>query len=165
MIHARERATFIAQQVKNIEADPNCKKYTFHNWRAMDLDLPVIKLDNKYMAYSTTDLRTASMHFHYGREHPDAGLFFFQNADDEKVQKAQEEIMLYMVKNRYLGEAILENPVVRGREPVIITSQGFIVKGNFSVAILREIGEQMLFCVVLPADATQEEIRKFEDQY
>ncbi|HAF63038.1 MAG TPA: hypothetical protein DCK95_12045 [Anaerolineaceae bacterium] len=164
MLHEEERAAFIAERVEKSKTSTENGTYTLSGWRGSELTLPIMMLDNKFMAYTISDPRTASMHFQYGREHPEAGLFFFNNGDDEKVQRAQEEIILYLVKNRFLGEAILENPVVRGREPVVITSKGYIVKGNISVAILREIGEQMLYCVVLPDDATQDEINKFDDQ-
>jgi len=164
MFHEKERAAFITGELKRATTSLENGTYTLSGWRGGDLTLPVMKLDNAYMAFNISDPRAASMHFQYAREHPEVGLFFFQNHDDEKVQKTQEEIFLYNVKNRFFGEAILENPVVRGREPVIITSKGYIVKGNVSVAILREIGEQMLYCVVLPEDATQDEINKIEDQ-
>ena len=165
MIHAPERAAHIKRKLDETKDQPGGETYTLKNWRASDLTLPIIELDNAYMAYSIGDARTSSMHFQYGREHPEVGYFFFQNAEDERVQTAQQDIMLTMVKNRYFGESFLENPVVRGREPVIITADGTIVKGNFSVAILREIGERILYCVVLPEDATPAEIENIVDAY
>jgi len=165
MFHEQERAALIAKEVEKSKTGTAYGVYTLPDWRGSQLTLPVLMLDHSCMAYNTADLRSASMQFQYGRQYPEAGLFFFQNKDDEKVQQAQQEILLYLVKNRFLGEAILENPVVRGREPVLITAQGYIVKGNVSVAILREIGERNLYCAVLPADASEDEIKNFTDQY
>ena len=165
MFKEQERATKIAQEVKKSKDSTPYGTYTLQNWRGSQLTLPVIMLDNSYMAFNTVDLRSASMHFQYCGQHSGTDLSFFQNRDDEDVQKAQEEIFQYMVKNRYFGEAILENPVVRGREPVVITAKGYIVKGNVSVSILREVGTKELYCVVLPEDATEEEIKNIKDEY
>lgn len=165
MLREQERATKIALELEKSKNNAQYGTYTLPNWRGSQLTLLVIMLDNNCMAYNTSDPRSASMRFQYCRQHSGADLSFFQNRNDEDVQKAQEEILQYMVKNRYFGEAILENPVVRGREPVLLTAKGYIVKGNVSVAILREIGEKNLYCAVLPEDATDDEIKNFSDAY
>ena len=49
-------------------------------------------------------------------------------------------------------------------EPAIITYDGYIINGNRRTAALKHLGEEYITCVVLPEDATKQEIYELEQE-
>lgn len=160
-----ESGTRIDQIRKSVEAalkNPSHSTYTVKPWRDGELVLPKISIDAKFLKYRIENSRTTIQQLSYLRNNPQLPKDIFVDPESYAAQNAQEQILLNMVlpKKDFLKD-------LRDRKqdvPAIITYDGYIVNGNRRTAALRHLGVQYVICVVLPDDATKQEIYELEQE-
>ena len=86
----------------------------------------------------------------------------FSDPESKLAQETQEKILNSMVldKKDFLNDLRTRKQV----EPAIITYDGYIINGNRRTAALKHLGEEYITCVVLPEDATKQEIYELEQE-
>jgi hypothetical protein len=146
----------------------------FYDFRNQKLQLKLIRVAQDLLIYRMENFRTyIDQHSYIIREKlaPD---FFLSGQENESVQQLQHEILEKLARK---GRADSVAPVIdvlkveKQREPILITSRGVVVNGNRRLAAMRELHDEdntafaefsHIDCLVLPADATPEEIVDIE---
>lgn len=159
-----ERISFL--RVAKNEADAkrdNIRTKTINNWRGKELVLRIFNIDSDFLMYRIDNSRTIRQQLKYLRNHPDLKDDFFSDPESMLVQKAQEEILLDMIK--LSGSDFTDDLRQRGQEDAaIVTFDGYIVNGNRRVAALRSINSQHISVVVLPEDTLKKDIFELEQE-
>ena len=147
------RIAVLKERVATAEA---AKEATFDvPFRKGRISLRRIQVETSFPLYRIQSGRTRNAQDAYLDEHPELPTNFFKDPEDEKVQKAQHEILLRMIDERDLELDIRE----RGQlAPLVLTKDGYVVDGNRRLATLRNRKEQYATAVVLPPDAEAHEI-------
>lgn len=109
--------------------------------------------------YNIKSGRTHRAQSAYLERHPDLKRDFFQDPEDQRVQQAQKEILLRMIGEKDLDEDLKDK---KQQTPLVLTKDGYIVDGNRRITALREQGVTYVTAVVLPEDATADEIYETE---
>ncbi|WP_165488665.1 MULTISPECIES: ParB/RepB/Spo0J family partition protein [Dyella] len=91
--------------------------------------------------------------------------FFSSGQEVESVQQIQHGLLERLAKKAVSDSVV---PVIKvlerdgQREPLLVTSSGVVVNGNRRLAAMRELGMPYVDVMVLPADATTDEIVDIE---
>lgn len=142
--------------------DTNRNYYTIKNWRGKPLHRKIISIDSEYLMFRVENSRTEIQQLAYLRK-SSLQKDFFSDPESPRVQEAQEEILIDMVKNK--GKDLLEDLRLRKQDDsCIITYDGYIVNGNRRTAALKFLGDRYIDCVILPEDATPKDIYALEQQ-
>lgn len=156
-----QRIEHIKRTVEAAETEPNRKTYSVKNWRGGKLSRTIVQIDADFLMFRIENGRTRRQQLRFLKEHPDLPKETFDDAETNRAQDAQREILLAMVKAT--GQDFLTDLKTRGQEdPAIILQDGFIVNGNRRVAALAEIGTRFIDCVVLPTDTNPRDIYELE---
>lgn len=139
---------------------PNHPTHTVKPWRNGELILPKISINSQFLKYRIENSRTIIQQLSYLRNNPQLPKNIFSDPESNAAQNAQEQILLSMVlpKKDFLKDLQDRKQDV----PAIITYDGYIVNGNRRTAALKHLGVQYIICVVLPEDATRQEIYELE---
>ena len=146
----------------------------FYDFRNCKTDLKRIRISEDLLLYRMENFRTFTEQKAYLLRENKAADFFLSGQENESVQQIQHEILAQLSRK---GRADSIVPVIdvlrteKQREPLLITYRGVVVNGNRRLAGMRElIAEDSLAnqefrhvtCLVLPEDATPEDIIEIE---
>ena len=146
----------------------------FYDFRNQKTQMKLVRIASDLLVYRMENFRTyIDQHTHIIREKKPAD-FFLAGQENESVQQLQHEILTLLARK---GRADSIVPVIdvlkteKQREPILISHRGVVVNGNRRLAGMRELFDEdstanaefsHIDCLVLPADATPEEIVDIE---
>ncbi len=158
-----ERIETIRRIVKAAkEDDTNQSSYTVKNWRGKSLYRKIVQIDSEYLMFRIENSRTEIQQLAYIRKHS-LHDDFFNDPESVKVQEAQEQILVDMLRTR--GKDLLEDLKLRKQDDAcIITYDGYLVNGNRRTSGLKDLRERYIDCIVLPEDASPKDIYLLEQQ-
>ncbi len=146
------RTDLLAQAVRSAKQTEQQRNYQIP-WKGSYLNLPVIPVRTEFLRYRISNGRTRKAQLRYLAANPSLPRDFFSDPEDEKVQKAQHEILLGMIEKQDLAYYLREEGQA---EPAIVTADGYVVNGNRRLCALRNQGEEFMDVVVLPECAEQD---------
>lgn len=160
LVAPAEREAIIAKAQQS-----SSKTVPFHDFRSRMYDLPEIRVSADLPIYRMENFRTyTDQHEHIAKEKL-PGDYFIAGQEVESVQQVQHEILGRLARKGVADSVV---PVIKvlekegQREPLLITASGVMVNGNRRLAAMRELGVQHLDVMVLPADASADEIVDIE---
>lgn len=137
----------------------------FYDFRSQKIKLNVIRVDINLPVYRMENFRTyTDQHEFTSKEKLDAN-HFLKGQELQTVQQQQHEILKKLAVK---GKSDSISPIIDvlekdgQREAILISSTGVVINGNRRLAALRELGKDYVDCMVLPADATADEIVDIE---
>lgn len=152
---AESRTAFLRERCESAAHGPTAPV----PYRQDQIDLLKIEVPISFPLYRLQSGRTHRAQARYIEEHGLASDFF-DDPESEDAQKAQHEILSAMIDEAGLREDLLSRDQ---RDPLVLTSDGFIVDGNRRTAALREQGEaENVVAVVLPEDALASDFYRTE---
>jgi hypothetical protein len=158
-----ERIELISNALAAAEKTPNRRTDTIR-WREHDREVfTVIRIDIDYVMFRIENSRTIREQIQYLETRPDISSNVFVDAETTLAQNAQKEILDEMLKAS--GKDITKDLSDRGQQdPAIITFDGFLVNGNRRTAAMKNLKIQYIDCMVLPEDATKQEVYDLEQE-
>lgn len=134
----------------------------FYDFRSEKTKLKVIRVDINLPVYRMENFRTYTDQKEYvSKERLDPD-YFIKGQEIQTVQQKQHEILKRLTETAK-GSLIADVLEKDGqRERILISSTGVVINGNRRLAALRELGKEYVDCMVLPADATPDEIVDIE---
>lgn len=160
LVAPAERETMIEKALKNPIGSE-----AFYGFRSAKYDLPVIRIGIDLPVYRMENFRTFTDQHEYIAKEKKPASFFLAGQEVESVQQVQHEMLVRLAK-RGIADSVV--PVIDvlekegQRESILITASGVVVNGNRRLAAMRELGMTHLNVMVLPADATADEIVDIE---
>ena len=155
-----ERETIIEKALKNpIRFEP------FYDFRSTKYDLPVIRVRKDLPVYRMENFRTYTDQHEYIAKEKKPANFFLAGQEIESVQQVQHELLVRLAKKGVADSVVPVIDVLEKegqREPILVTASGIVVNGNRRLAAMRELGTPHLDVMVLPADASADEIVDIE---
>jgi hypothetical protein len=155
-----DRAVYLANRIKG----SGTKTEYVSAWPRSDKDLPAVEIPVEWVRFSTLNHRTRAEQDRVAMTHGRQDLFTADPLGDE-AQDEQYRILCHQEGFTELKADVLD----RGQqEPAIITADGILINGNRRAAALRSLFEsnhlnfQYIRCLVLPPDATTDEIVDLE---
>ncbi len=154
-----EREAIIKKRLESAD-----QKEDFHAFRdkttelkriRVAIDLPVYRMEN-FRTY--TDQREI-----IAKEKLDSD-YFAKGQELQTVQQKQHDILAQLA-SKGTGKVTPVIEVLKKdgqQERLLISASGVVINGNRRLAALRELGEPYVDCLVLPADATADEIVDIE---
>jgi hypothetical protein len=137
----------------------------FYDFRSQKMKLKVIRVDINLPVYRMENFRTyTDQHEYTAKEKLDA-QHFLKGQEVQTVQQQQHEILRKLAEKGKSGSI---SPIIDvlekdgQREAILISSTGVVINGNRRLAAMRELGVDYVDCMVLPADATADEIVDIE---
>lgn len=155
-----ERETIIEKALKSPIGSE-----AFYEFRSTKYDLPVIRVAIGVPVYRMENFRTFTDQHEYIAKERKSINFFSAGQELESVQQVQHELLVRLAKKGVADSVV---PVINvlekegQREPILITASGVVVNGNRRLAAMRELGMTHVNVMVLPADASVEEIVDIE---
>ena len=137
----------------------------FYDFRTAKIDLPVVRVPIDLPVYRMENFRTYTDQKEYIAKEKKAHDFFSTGQESEAVQQVQHSILDRLARKGVADSVVPVIDVLESegqREAILITSQGVVVNGNRRLAGFREIGTQHLDVMVLPSDASADEIVDIE---
>lgn len=165
--------TYIMKVVPRADREAMIKKHLespqreedFYDFRSQKTKLKVIRVDINLPVYRMENFRTYTDQREFiAKEKLDAD-HFLKGQELQSVQQQQHEILKKLAAKGKSGSVIPIIDVLQNegqRERILISSTGVVINGNRRLAAMREIGEDYVDCMVLPADATADEIVDIE---
>lgn len=136
----------------------------FYDFRTEKLKLKVIRVDINLPIYRMENYRTYTDQREYSAKEGLEADYFLKGQELQSVQQKQHDILKKLSETRK-GSVPLIGDVLKKdgqRERLLISSSGVVINGNRRLSALRELGTQHVDCMVLPADATADEIVDIE---
>jgi hypothetical protein len=146
----------------------------FHGFRNHESQLKRVRLPQDVLVYRMENFRTFTEQQTYLAREKKPQSFFVGGQENESVQQVQHDI-LAVLAGKGVGESVVPvSDVLRKegqRDPLLITNRGVVVNGNRRLAAMRELLAEdgaafeefnYIKCIVLPPDATAEEIVDIE---
>lgn len=155
-----ERETIIEKALKN-----PIKSEAFYDFRSTKYDLPVIRVGIDLPVYRMENFRTYTDQHEYVAKEKKPANFFSAGQEIESVQQVQHEMLVRLAKKGVADSVVPVIDVLEKegqRESILIAASGVVVNGNRRLAAMRELGMTHLNVMVLPADATVDEIVDIE---
>lgn len=164
-----EREAMINKSVEN-----PLKLIDFYDFRNAKYQLPEIRIDINIPIYRMENFRTFTDQKEYIANNEKDSGFFIKGQESESCQQIQHELLASLSRK---GKSESVTPVIdvlrkeKQREAILISSTGVVINGNRRLAAMRELLEEdpaansdftHINCMVLPADATAEEILDIE---
>lgn len=137
----------------------------FYDFRSTKYDLPVIRVGIDLPVYRMENFRTyTDQHEYIAKEKKPANIFS-SGQEIESVQQIQHAMLVRLAKKGIADSVVPVIDVLEKegqRESILITATGVVVNGNRRLAAMRELNMTHLDVMVLPADATVDEIVDIE---
>jgi predicted transcriptional regulator len=149
--------------IKKHLASPNGEE-DFYDFRSQKTKLPIIRVDIHLPVYRMENFRTYTDQKELiAKEKLDAD-YFLKGQELQTVQQKQHEILKKLAESKKGSITPITDVLEKDgqRERLLISSTGVVINGNRRLAALREIGATYVDCMVLPADATADEIVDIE---
>lgn len=136
----------------------------FYDFRSEKSKLKVIRVDINLPIYRMENFRTYTDQKEFvAKDELDAD-YFLKGQELQSVQQKQHDILKKLSETRKgsvppIGDVLKKDGQ---RERLLISSTGVVVNGNRRLSAMRELGIEYVDCMVLPADATADEIVDIE---
>jgi hypothetical protein len=160
LVPRADREAMIKKQLASPQGEED-----FYDFRSQKMKLKVIRVDVNLPVYRMENFRTfTDQHELTAKEKLEAD-YFLKGQELQTVQQQQHEILKKLAEK---GKSDSISPIIEvlrkdgQREPILISITGVVINGNRRLAALREIEESYVDCMVLPADATADEIVEIE---
>lgn len=137
----------------------------FYDFRSTKYDLPVIRVGIDLPVYRMENFRTYTDQHEYVAKEKKPAHFFSAGQEIESVQQVQHAILVRLAKKGIADSVVPVIDVLEKegqRESILISASGVVVNGNRRLAAMRELGMTHLNVMVLPPDATVDEIVDIE---
>lgn len=137
----------------------------FYDFRSAKYDLPVIRVGIDLLVYRVENFRTYTDQHEYIAKEKKPANFFLSGQEVESVQQVQHALLFRLAKKGKVESVVPVIDVLKTdgqREPLLITALGVVVNGNRRLAAMRELEMSHVDVMVLPADATADEIVDIE---
>lgn len=137
----------------------------FYDFRSTKYDLPVIRIGIDLPVYRVENFRTYTDQHEYIAKEKKPASFFLSGQELESVQQVQHALLFRLAKKGVAESVVPVIDVLKTdgqREPLLITASGVVVNGNRRLAAMRELEMSHVDAMVLPADATADEIVDIE---
>lgn len=137
----------------------------FYDFRSTKYDLPVIRVGIDLLVYRVENFRTYTDQHEYIAKEKKPANFFLRGQEVESVQQVQHALLFRLAKKGVAESVVPVIDVLKTdgqREPLLITAFGVVVNGNRRLAAMRELEMSHVDAMVLPADATADEIVDIE---
>jgi len=137
----------------------------FYDFRSQKMKLKVIRVDISLPVYRMENFRTYTDQHEYTAKEKLEASYFLKGQELQTVQQQQHEILKKLAEKGKSGSI---SPIIEvlekdgQREAILISSTGVVINGNRRLAAMRELGVDYVDCMVLPADATADEIVDIE---
>lgn len=147
---------------------------TFYDFRNTKMELKVIRIPIDLPIYRMENFRTFSEQSNFITREKKSPEYFTTGQENESVQQVQHEILARLAEK---GKASSVVPIIDvlqregQRDNLLITASGVVVNGNRRLAAMRELLARdsstnadfnHVNCVVLPSDATPNDILEIE---
>lgn len=146
-----------------------CKKpirsEEFYDFRSTKFDLPVIRVGIDIPVYRMENFRTYTDQHEYIAREKKPAKFFSAGQEIESVQQIQHVLLVRLAKKGVADSVVPVIDILEQegqRESILITASGVVVNGNRRLAAMRELGMAHLNVMVLPPDASADEIVDIE---
>lgn len=160
LIAPSEREMNIAKAVKSPE-----RTLPFHQFRTKTYELPVIRVPIDLPVYRMENFRTyTDQHQHVAKEKLPAD-YFLSGQEVESVQQVQHNLLAELARKGVADSVIPVITVLEQQgqtDPLLVSASGVVVNGNRRLAALRELRTEYVEVMVLPADASADEIVDIE---
>ena len=136
----------------------------FYDFRSQKTKLKVIRVEINLPVYRMENFRTyTDQREQIAKEKLDSD-YFLKGQELQTVQQKQHEILKKLAESKKGSIALITEVLEKEgqRERILISSTGVVINGNRRLAALRENGVDYVDCMVLPADATADEIVDIE---
>jgi ParB-like chromosome segregation protein Spo0J len=164
--------TFTVKVIPRADREAMIKKHLespqgeedFYDFRSQKTKLKVIRTDINLPVYRMENFRTYTDQNEYIAKEKLDPNYFLKGQELQSVQQKQHEILKKLSETRK-GKVPLIGDVLEKdgqRERLLISSTGVVINGNRRLSALRELGTEYVDCMVLPADATADEIVDIE---
>ncbi|WP_439570749.1 hypothetical protein [Sphingomonas sp.] len=155
-----EREASIAKALKS-----PIRTLPFHHFRAKLYELPIIRVPIDMPVYRMENFRTyTDQHEHIAKERLTAD-YFLNGQEIESVQQVQHDILAKLSRRGVADSVVPVIDVLKQdgqTDPLLATATGVIVNGNRRLAGMRELGLPYVELMILPADASANEIVDIE---
>lgn len=131
----------------------------FYDFRSQKMKLKVIRVDINLPVYRMENFRTYTDQHEYTAKEKLSTDHFLKGQELQTVQQQQHEILKKLSAKGPIIEVLQKDGQ---RESILISSTGVVINGNRRLTALRELGVAYVDCMVLPADATADEIVDIE---
>ena len=131
----------------------------FYDFRSQKIKLNVIRVDINLPIYRMENFRTYTDQHEFTAKEKLNSDYFLKGQELQSVQQQQHEILKRLSAKGPIIEVLEKDGQ---REPILISSTGVVINGNRRLTALRELGADYVDCMVLPADATADEIVDIE---
>lgn len=149
------------------------ERAAFYEYQNSAQQLPVIRISIDLPIYRMANGRTRTEQLKFIRQHQSPANFFSNGQENEDAQQAQHELLDAFSKQGTNSIIPIAKVLEDGKqtEPILITSAGVVVNGNRRLAAMRELystGQDAhpefthVNCMVLPASASDKEIKEIE---
>lgn len=131
----------------------------FYDFRSQKTKLKVIRIGIDVPVYRMENFRTYTDQHEFTAKEKLEQDYFIKGQELQSVQQQQHEILKRLSAKGPIIDVLQKDGQ---REPLLISSTGVVINGNRRLTALRELGESYVDCMVLPADATADEIVDIE---
>jgi hypothetical protein len=163
-----ERQLAIAGEIANPE-----RKHRFHGFRNQAIDLPVIRVPLTLPIYRMENYRTRLLQRAWIKERNVPDNFFLEGEENESVQQIQHGFLSELASESRQNIAQIGDILKSEgqKDPLLVTITGVVVNGNRRLSAMREIYKsdtetyaefQYIDCMVLPAVATEDDLKEIE---
>jgi hypothetical protein len=159
--------TYSVKQLSRADREAMIKKHLaspqgeedFYDFRSQKTKLKVVRIDINLPVYRMENFRTyTDQHEYIAKEKLDAD-YFLKGQELQSVQQHQHEILRKLSEKGPIIDVLNKDGQ---REAILISSTGVVINGNRRLAAMRELNIDYIECMVLPADATADEIVDIE---
>lgn len=158
MMHRNERIELIRRALENL--DNKIKQTDKIPWREDWIFRPIIRLPISCLMFNIDNFRTKRQQIEF-LQNSNLERSIFDDPESSRAQESQFEILKQMLNES--DEGLKSDLESHGQDdPAIITYDGFIVNGNRRIAALRILGKNFANCVVLPEDASKDDLYLIE---
>ncbi|MER5978620.1 ParB/RepB/Spo0J family partition protein [Streptomyces sp. NPDC001857] len=133
-------------------------------WPRTNKSLPLVELDTEWVCFSTQNHRTKAEQQREAQQKGQHDLF-----TSDPLGPTAQEAQLAILAGQPKFDELKDDLRTRGQqEPAIVTADGVLINGNRRTAALRKLRRDgdlqfnYVRCLVLPTDATPEEILTLE---
>jgi hypothetical protein len=159
--------TFLVKVIPRADREAKLKKHLaspqgeeeFYDFRSQKMRLKVVRVEINLPIYRMENFRTyTDQHEYIAKEKLDAE-YFLKGQELQSVQQQQHELLRRLSEKGPIIDVLAKDGQ---REAILISSTGVVINGNRRLAAMRELGVDYVDCMVLPADATADEIVEIE---
>ncbi|HEV7332717.1 MAG TPA: hypothetical protein VGN63_16885 [Flavisolibacter sp.] len=151
------------------EKNNSSRKQRFYEYRNTPEDLPIVRIPIGVPVYRVANYRTSLYQMRWIKEKETRTDFFALGEENESVQRIQHAFLWELAQGEKESIASIIGILKSEgqRVPLLITSNGVVVNGNRRLAAMRELLEthphfSHVDCMVLPAEATEDDLKEIE---